>query len=133
MFWPFTKRPPARSVASDAPASRPPRVPLRPPAGLRFATLPGRLGNYVHLDNDHPFRRARTCEPLRVCEGGPRPREIGRGEVVGWMTAADPWADSGALPPETPGIYFISERGMLEWRPSGAFYRERSGILRLTR
>ena len=112
------------------PSPRMPKVPLRPPAGFRFGSIPGSLDNLVHLDNDRPYCNARRGEALRIdLSNG----DEAQGLVHGRMDAADPRSKGRLLDPATQGLFFVNERGENEWRPTCAFWRGEDGRLMLRR
>ncbi|TXM69616.1 hypothetical protein [Methylobacterium sp. WL120] len=123
------------------PPARIPEVPLKPPPGFRFGSNSPRLDYLVHLDNDHPYRRAMPGESLRIFKG-PMSREvIAMGMVVGRMGSRDersrhrgPHDYLDLTRPEGwPGIYFTNEDGKLEWRWANEFWRHEDGILSFNR
>jgi len=117
------------------PASRMPRIPIRPPRGFRFGSTPPSIDCLVHLDNDRPYHGARRGERLLILKG-PIAREVlGEGEVIGRMDSDDPRANTTTIRPPTQGIFFRNEHGVPEWRACQriAFWRREDGVLQFTR
>jgi hypothetical protein len=117
--------PEAPPIAPKAP--RPPRA----PRGFRFASEPPDLNDLVHLDNDHPYLRARTGERVDFLAGyGKHAPLTNIGTVLGRMNDDDPRArvvNPGSKP--SPGLYIQEQGQQPRWYSNQYVYRQTDGRL----